>query len=346
MDTKKDNEAQSYNALAVALGGDYRKLATAKEKYKTWERAWEQEQRTNNVSKEREWEKLEKHNIKLSLNTDPEFPELLKEMPWQPHALYWKGDGLKSNESRVAIVGTRKCTPQGGKIAREFGRDVARRGVVVVSGLAMGIDTNAHEGALDERGKTIAVLACGLDTTYPKQNETLAKRIQESGGTVVSEYPPGSEAFPGRFIERNRIVSGLSQVSLIVESPKKSGAKATARFALEQNREVLVVPGSIKHPNYAGSLELIQGGAGLAISAEDILRCFGDAFVAPEYEQEKALSDPVQTVIVKTLQQSGEPLTVDKIQKLSKIDLITLNQYLGMMVVEEKINEQGGRYYL
>ncbi len=168
-------------------------------------------------------------------------------------------------------MGTRKATSQGRFIAKEIAKKLSEMGMVIVSGLAMGIDTAAHEGALAGAGRTIAVLACGLDNIYPRQNENLAKKIIGTGGAVISEYPVGTEAFKNQFLERNRIVSGLCIATIVVEAPRESGALVTARLAAEQGREVFVFPGPTNHPNYHGSHKLIRDGARLVSSIDDIL---------------------------------------------------------------------------
>ena len=177
----------------------------------------------------------------------------------------------------IAIVGTRRATPDGKSTARRFAAELARAGIVIVSGLAFGVDAAAHEGCLDAEGKTVAVLACGLANIYPRNNEPLAKKILAQGGAIISEYPPDMPAYPSRFLERNRIVSGLSKGTLVIEAPERSGSLATARFALEQNRDVFVVPGPIAHPNFKGSHALIRQGAELVTTPEDILESYGIA---------------------------------------------------------------------
>jgi len=212
--------------------------------------------------------------IKIISQKNPEYPSLLKEIQNPPEKLYVLGN-LPSeplaNRPKIAIVGTRKATAQGRLLAKEIARKLTELGVIIVSGLAMGIDTSAHEGAVKAGGQTIAVLANGLDTIYPRQNENLAKKILELDGAIISEYPTNTPSFPNQFLERNRIISGLSIATIIIEAPERSGSLATANWAVEQGREVFVFPGPIDHPNYRGSHKLIRDGARLIGSIEDLL---------------------------------------------------------------------------
>ena len=183
---------------------------------------------------------------------------------------YKKGQILKTDENAVAIVGTRKASPYGKWTAYRLAGDLAKRGVTVVSGLAYGIDTEAHKGALDHGGRTIAVLGCGLDQCYPKSNARLMQQIERQGA-VLSEYPIGMGPVPGNFPARNRIISGLAKGVVVVEAAAKSGALITAEFALEQGREVFAVPGNINSELSEGTNRLIQEGAKLVSCVEDIL---------------------------------------------------------------------------
>ncbi|MDO8470040.1 MAG: DNA-processing protein DprA [bacterium] len=207
--------------------------------------------------------------------TDESYPRQLRETPGCPSELFVRGSLPPAGTPHIAIVGTRKATHDGLMVAREIARDLARHGIVVVSGLALGIDAAAHEGALQGGGRTVAVLANGLDTVYPPSHEQLARRILERNGCLLSEYPLGTPAFPSQFLARNRIVSGLALATVIIEAPARSGTLVTAKYALEQGREVFVLPGPARHPNFAGSHRLIREGARLIATADDILEDLG-----------------------------------------------------------------------
>lgn len=220
---------------------------------------------------------------------DKSYPRLLKEISNPPKELFVRGSTVlttggelpATEKIHVAIVGTRKATSEGRILAKKIARQCAEKNWVVVSGLAMGIDTAAHEGALAGGGETIAVLGCGVDTIYPAQNENLANKILDGHGGIISEYTHGTPALPHQFLERNRIVAGLSIATIVIEAPAKSGAIVTARLAAEYGREVFVFPGMANHPQYHGSHALIRDGARLVNSFEDILEDLeGDSFVS------------------------------------------------------------------
>jgi DNA processing protein len=202
---------------------------------------------------------------------DGAYPSLLKEIYDPPLVLFYQGNINLLNEQQVAIVGSRFSSAQGREVASTFAHDLTRQGLTITSGLALGIDAAAHMGALTGCGNTIAVVATGLDRVYPARNRSLAKQILEQKGLIISEFNPGVAPRPGNFPKRNRIISGLSLGVAVVEAAVKSGSLITARCALEQNREVFAVPGSIHNPNAKGCHHLIQQGAKLIESAVDII---------------------------------------------------------------------------
>lgn len=214
---------------------------------------------------------------KITLD-DSAYPSVLRTIPSPPKELYYLG--LPPEEwllrPRVAIVGSRGVTPYGRTVTEQLAKQLAERGVAIVSGLALGVDAIAHEAATGQgNGPHLAVLANGLDEIYPASNTRLAQRLLEQGGAIISEYPVGTPSFKQHFIARNRIVAGLAQALLIVEASDKSGTLHTARFALEQGRDVLVVPGNITSPHSVGCNNLIKAGAAPVTGVEDILHVLG-----------------------------------------------------------------------
>jgi DNA processing protein len=201
---------------------------------------------------------------------DSNYPPRLAEIYDPPLVLFVRGNILECDTHAVAIVGTRKASPYGARMAGKLATELAGRGITVVSGMALGIDTAAHLGALDAGGRTFAVLGCGVDSVYPKENDALMARIITQGA-VVSPFPMGVTASKGHFPFRNRIISGLSLGACIVEAPLRSGALITARQAAEQGREVFAVPGQVGHENSQGPHALIQEGAKLVQSVDDML---------------------------------------------------------------------------
>jgi DNA processing protein len=202
------------------------------------------------------------------------YPPLLAELHDPPAAIHVRGDTEILAEPTVAIVGARSCSSYGAWVARELARELARAGVVVVSGLARGIDGEAHRGTLEGGGRTVAVLGCGIDRDYPRSHSELARRIGEHGA-VVSEYPPGVEPAPWRFPARNRIIAGLCAATVVVEARERSGALITADFALELGRDVFAVPGEITSALSAGTNDLLRQGAAPLLSAGDVLEALG-----------------------------------------------------------------------
>lgn len=208
---------------------------------------------------------------RLLCRDDLLYPPLLAEIPGAPTALFCRGDASLLSRPQIAIVGSRHASPAGLATAREFAADLARAGFVVTSGLALGIDAMAHEGALQVAGgRTVAVLGCGIDVTYPRRHQALGRRIR-GAGCILTEYLPGTPPLPAQFPLRNRIISGLSLGVLVVEAAPDSGSLITARFALEQGREVFAVPGSIHSPMSRGCHQLIREGALLVETSAQIL---------------------------------------------------------------------------
>jgi DNA processing protein len=232
------------------------------------------------VNVEEEWEKLKTKGIKCLLYPEEKYPKLLKTIPDPPPVLYYTGEFQSEDQWAVAVVGSRSATPGGLEFTRELAADLAAHGITVVSGLARGIDTAAHRGALMAAGgRTIAVLGSGLDRIYPRENQELAREISRRGA-VCSEFPPGTEPLPGNFPVRNRIISGLSLGVVVVEAAADSGSLITAEHALEQGREVFAVPGPVTRKANQGSNRLLKQGAALVEGVADILAALNLPFPA------------------------------------------------------------------
>jgi DNA processing protein len=219
---------------------------------------------------------LGKSGIRWLARSDPAFPSLLRAIHDPPPGLFVRGNGPVEllRGPAVAVVGARSCSPYGAQVARSCGRELAGAGLVVVSGLARGIDGEVHRGALEASGATVGVLGCGIDRDYPASNRDLARRIGETG-LIVSEYAPGVEPAPWRFPARNRIIAGLAAATVVVEARERSGALITADLALEEGREVFAVPGEITSSLSAGTNALLRIGATPLTSPADVLESFG-----------------------------------------------------------------------
>ncbi|KPL08433.1 hypothetical protein AMJ86_00600 [bacterium SM23_57] len=213
---------------------------------------------------------LEKANARIITFWDDDYPENLKKIYDPPTFLFARGEYKKEDKWAVAIVGSRLPSTYGKLVTEKFSKGLAKRGIIVVSGLARGIDTLAHLGSLQAGGRTIAVLGSGIDVIYPPENKKLVEKIEENG-LILSEFPMGTKPDAVNFPRRNRIISGLSLGVLVVEAGVKSGALITANLALEQNREIFVVPGNINNPKSEGCNRLIRDGAKLVISDEDVI---------------------------------------------------------------------------
>ena len=281
-----------------------------------------------------------KSDIRKILKEHADFPNLLREIPGSPEKLFVRGSLREWPEKAVAIVGTRKASALGLKVAEEFAGSLAKADLTIVSGLAMGIDTASHKGALKAGGRTIAVLGCGVDNVYPPQNENLANEIISSGGAIISEYELGTPSYPNQFIERNRIISGLCLATVVIEAPIRSGAIATAGFAGTQGRAVFAVPGPINHPNYRGSHALIRDGVTLVTSAKEILEELGFATDSAETDNME------NSEILSALQSAGRPLSMDEIMEKTGGNIGEIAGELGVLLVSQKVLETPAGYIL
>ncbi len=338
-------EKKYYNALAIALLGDMSAVRKLAGKFSDWREAWIK--LGSKVDPEKSWEELNRYDIRLIFQEEQNFPKLLREAPDAPVAIYCRGK-LEALESAIAIVGTRKATGHARELAKKFGNELGKAGMAVISGLALGIDAAAHEGALLAGSYTVAVLANSLERIYPKQNEDLSKRILDSGGALISEYPVGSETLRYRFLERNRIVSGIAGATLVIEAPEQSGSLVTANMALEQNREVFVVPGPVQHPNYLGSHGLIRAGARLVTTPQEILEDLGIEIAAAEQSAsvERANLSLPESVILQAVSSESRGIPVDKIQEITKMSVLDLSQHLTFLEIKGLIKEESGRYLI
>ena len=230
---------------------------------------------------------LEEKQIDFYSYWHPRYPKLLKEIYHPPMGIYVRGELPDDEIDTVAIIGARKCSRYGATVAYEIAKDLGKTNVIVVSGMARGIDSEGHKGILDGGGKTIAVLGCGVDICYPPENRELMKRIMENG-CILSEYPPGMPAVPGNFPARNRIIAGLSKMVVVVEAGKKSGTLITADMALECGRDVYVVPGNVTSALSYGTNALIKQGCPIITEGKDILISLGIAYKKEEKEKFKS----------------------------------------------------------
>ena len=251
-----------------------------------------------------------RYNVRMEALSGEALPERLRVIPDPPRRLYVRGAAEALAAPSVAIVGSRRATRAGRQFAETLAADLAAAGLVVVSGLAYGIDAAAHRGALAGGGRTVAVLGSGLDRVYPRQHAALAAEIVDDGGAVVSEYPADRSPRKHQFPERNRLISGLGLGVVIVEATTKSGSLITARMAAEQGREVMAVPGPVTSPLSGGCHRLLKSGAALIESADDVLYAIGyDAA-----ERTRDGGEPAPARLAAVLEQVGaEPTSLDQV---------------------------------
>lgn len=295
------------------------------------------------ISLEEEMEKLDRYGVKVLTGHDPDYPARLKEIYDFPPVLYIQGSLLPQDEWCVAVVGTRRATVYGRQVTEEIVADLVRNKITIASGLARGIDSVAHRSALEAGGRTLAICASGLDIVYPGENAELARRIS-SQGALLSEYPLGTKPRPDNFPRRNRILSGLCLGVLVVEADETSGAMITAHLALEQNREVFAVPGSVLSPASSGTNKLIQEGAKLVRDYRDILEELNLTAVAHQIEMKELLpSSETESLLFKKL--SAEPLHIDEVCRSSGLPISTVSSTLAMMELKGLVKQVGAMNY-
>src|SRR6266849_3103299 len=298
------------------------------------------------INPQAELERLEKLRIRVVTWGDRLYPPLLREVDDAPPVLYLYGKLTEADRFALAVVGTRNSSTYGQQVTQRMVTELARGDVTIVSGLALGIDTIAHTAALDAGGRTIAVLACGLDIIYPPVNRGLARRMVESGqGVLITEYPLGVQPEGGNFPARNRIISGLALGVLVVEAPEKSGALITADRALKQGREVFAVPGSILSNRSTGVNTLIQDGARPVMDVKDILDALNLFLVPQQVEMQAVLPEnDEERALLKFL--SHEPCHIDELIRESELPAKDVSSTLIMMELKGMIRQVGGMQYV
>lgn len=298
----------------------------------------------NTINLELELEKINHSEIHLLSLEDQDYPPLLRQIFDPPFLLYTRGS-VQNWTYPLAVVGSRKSSPYGQRVIADLVEPLAQAGLAIISGLAFGIDSLAHEAALKTGGLTIAVLGNGLNQIYPTSHQQLAQDIVSSGGTLISEYPPNAVPMKYCFPQRNRIIAGLSLGVLIVEGSLLSGSLITAQRALESNREIFAVPGDIYRDTSSGTNSLIQRGAKLVTRPSDILETFNlQSALENTVKTNWQPSNPTEKIIIKHL--NSEPLHIDKLAELSKLDISALNSALSLLEITGHIRHLGGQNYI
>jgi DNA processing protein len=292
----------------------------------------------------RELEQIAHAGAQVVTWESPGYPHLLREIPDPPPVLYIKGAMTEEDAWALAVVGTRRSTAYGREVTRRLTTTLARSGITIVSGLARGIDAEAHWAALKAEGRTIAVLGCGIDRVYPPEHRKLAEQIVAQGA-LVSDYPLGTAPEGSNFPPRNRIISGLSLGVLVTEAGVRSGALITADYAAEQGRDVFAVPGSILMRGSAGTNALIRDGATVVLGPEDILEELNLTMVAEQAEARQVLpADETEAALLGHL--SAEPTHVDELQQQVDLPIAQVTSTLALMELKGMVRQVGGMKYV
>ena len=299
---------------------------------------------------QRELDMIEQHGCKVITIRDKSYPANLKAIYDPPQILYVKGELLPTDSFAISIVGTRTASSYGKMAAEQISNHLAARGVTIVSGMAYGIDTAAHKGALNAGGRTIAVMGNGLDIVYPRESTSLLEKIISSGA-AISEFPMGTEPLRNNFPRRNRVVSGLSLGTLVVEAPKRSGSLITADYALEQGRDVFAVPGQIFSEMSSGTHELIKQGAKLVESVEDILDEISSYAVQPLTEEDIKMEEEKMEIQLsgeeKTVWKviSSSPIHIDNISRQAALPSYKVSAALVMLELKGLVQQSAGKMF-
>ncbi|MBT6254191.1 DNA-protecting protein DprA [Candidatus Uhrbacteria bacterium] len=284
--------------------------------------------------------------IKILQNKDSRFPTLLSEIHDPPERLFFRGQLSEDPEVCVAVVGTRKATHYGKHVTKKLVTELARHNITIVSGLAYGIDAEAHRATLDAGGRTIAVLAGGVDnpSITPRAHEDLAHEIIAAGGCIMSEHPPGTSSRPYHFPARNRIIAGMCQLTLIIEAQAKSGTMITAAAALRENRDVLVVPGPITSPYSEGPHQLLKDGAIPVTCTQDILEILDltAAHAAADIKRVIPMSEDERSLLEFI---THEPINTDELSRISKISITSVTQLLTLLELKTLVTHVGSGCY-
>jgi DNA processing protein len=299
----------------------------------------------SSIDLEVELARIKSANIDLLTWDSPDYPRYLRELANPPPLLYVRGEILEIDQWAVAIVGTRRLTTYGRQVTRDLVAGLVMNKVTIVSGLARGIDAEAHKAAVEFGGRTIAVLGSGMDNVYPPEHRSLARQIVDGNGAVVTEYALGVKPDARNFPPRNRVISGLSLGVVVVEAGERSGASITANFALEQDREIFAVPGNIVSPASRGTNRLIQQGAKLVRNAADILEELNLTMVPEQTAVQMAMPDSEEEALLLS-RLSHQPLHIDDLTREAGLESGLVSSTLTLMELKGMVNQVGGMNYV
>ncbi len=330
-----------FGDAASAWSGEPNELREAGLSSKIVERLLEMR---GNLDVDKLWERIVAQGIHIITWQDESYPRRLKEIDQPPPVLYARGTLLPEDDFAVGIVGTRRITPYGRQVTEDLAGFLAANGITIISGLARGVDATAHAAALRAGGRTVAVLGCGVDRIYPPENRALAEQMM-AHGAILSDYPVGTAPEATNFPPRNRIISGLSLAVVVVEAGETSGALITAEFAAEQGREVFAVPGSILAAQSKGTNKLIQKGAQLLLTPDDLLQALNLTRVGAQKSARKVLpADEVEKQLLEAL--GSEPLHVDELRNQTGLPVEKVSAALVMMELKGMVRQVGAMHYV
>ncbi len=331
-----------FGDLKTAWHASHFELATAGLDKRAFDSLLETRQK---IDLDAELEKIARAGVHVLTLDDSAYPRLLKNISNPPCVLYVKGEIVSDDDWAVAVVGTRRASSYGREVTHQIVTDLARNHVTIVSGLARGIDAEAHRAALEAKGRTIAVMGCGVDLIYPPEHRTLAQEVIEHGA-LISEYPLGTKPEAGNFPPRNRIISGLALGALIVEGDESTGARITIEDALEQGRETFAVPGNIYHRESRGTNRMIQRGeVKLVTCALDILEELNLTMVEAQQQVQAVLPEnETESALLKFL--SSEPVHIDELGRQTALAISTVSSALTMMELKGLVRQVGGMKYV
>jgi DNA processing protein len=295
------------------------------------------------ISLEKIWENIQQLGINVLTWEDDDYPQRLREVTPSPPVLYIRGEIHPDDHWAVAIVGTRRITAYGRQVTERIATKLTHAGITIVSGMARGIDSIAHKASLDAGGRTIAILGCGVDRIYPPENRKLAEVIKERGA-LISDYPPGTAPEASNFPPRNRIISGLSMATVVVEAGKRSGALITAEYAVDQGKDVFAVPGNVLSPQSQGTNKLIQDGARILLDPQEILEVLDLTRVIEHSAARTVLpSNALEAQLFDIL--SHEPMHVDDIRNQTALNIEQVTSTLALMELKGLVRQVGGMRY-
>lgn len=295
---------------------------------------------------DKEYEKIKKIGIKIIPYFDQNYPQILKEIPDMPVVLFIKGDLKVLNNLSISVVGSRKYSDYGRRVTWDLVKGLANYKITIISGLALGIDAISHKAALKNNTKTIGVIACGLDNIYPSTHTRLAEEIVSYGGAIISEYPLGTPPYKSNFPLRNRIIAGMSLATIVVEAARKSGTLLTAKAAIDYNREVFAVPGSIYNYTSEGANNLIKYGAKAITSAEDAIKELNlDLKIKQNITKKIIPANKFEKIILENLDYDL-PIYVDKLSHNTKLEISKLNATLVIMEMKGMVKNLGANNYV